>query len=215
MPPFVFYMIDGMFLMFLCICLANRFHARLPMWEVLVISVFLTVFGYLGARIMAFIETGHLDGRSYYGAVFLVPVLMFPVSKLLRINYGMMMDISAPAGCVMLALLKIKCLIDGCCRGRMIHTANGAFRFPSQIVESAVAVVLMFLLVAMNRNPKCYGKIYAWYLVIYGGVRFILNLFRETKPWIGPLPSGNFWSLIAIILGTGYLVSKHQKMALS
>ena len=101
----------------------------------------------------------------------------------------------------MLALLKVKCRIDGCCYGKTFHTRTGGVQFPSQIIELIVAIVLMFVLIILLQKSKREGMIYPYYLILYGVTRFILNLFRETTPWIGPLPAGNFWSLISVGIG--------------
>ena len=210
MPSFNVFMVIGMFLMFFCICAANMLSYRFPIWKIAVSAVLLTIIGLIGARSMAWLEVGVWNGRSFYGAVFLVPVMMLPVSKVLKVRYGFLMDICAPAGCIMNALLKIKCKIDDCCYGRIFFTENSGFRFPSQIVECIAAIILMLILIFMVYRRKQEGLIYPWFMILYGIVRFILNLFRETTPWIGPLPSGNFWSLISIAVGVIAIILLNQ-----
>ena len=161
---------------------------------------------------MFWIESGKWNGRSYFGAVFLVPVLLFPTAKILKVRYGDLLDISAPAGCVMLALLKVKCFKDGCCYGRIFKLSSGPFWFPSQKVEGLAGVVLTVILLILIRRKKSRGVIYCWYLILYGSIRFVLNLFRETTPWIGPLPAGNFWSLVALVLGITVMIIVRERI---
>ena len=86
----------------------------------MIISVLLTVSGTLGTFIWYAIESGGFGGRSFYGAVFIVPLLFIPVAYLFRIPYAKLMDLCAPAECMMLVLMKALCLMEGCCGGRVL-----------------------------------------------------------------------------------------------
>ena len=135
------------------------------------------------------------------------------VAMLLRIPYGRLMDLCAPSECVMLTIMKLQCLADGCCGGRTICLANGAeFVFPSQIVELIDAFAIAVILICMSRKEKHRDKLYPWYMVIYGATRFVLNLFRGgTTPFALGLPAGNVWSLVAIIIGTVWLLAVSRR----
>ena len=204
-----------MVLMFLCMWYASRSYDKISFWKLLVAWVMLSIIGLVGTHLMAVLEGGYWNGRSFFGAVFLVPVLMYPVAQVLKIRYGDIIDICSPAGFCILALLKVKCKIDNCCYGRMISIGEKSFQFPSQIVEGIAAVVLLAVILIMIKKQKWKRLVYCWFLILYGIVRFVLNFFRETTPWIGPLASGTFWSLISIILGAGilYLNIRKQRAA--
>ena len=165
-------------------------------WVILCIAVLLTIAGVISVRLMYFIESGRWGGLSFFGAVLFVPVLFILVKLLFHMPYGELMDLCAPAECVMLALMKVQCLIFNCCKGRVLSVdASGTeIRFPSQIVELVFALLLMIVLVLLLRNKINTGKIYPYYMVFYGTGRFMLNLLRETSPFIWILPAGNFWS---------------------
>ena len=194
-------MIAGTVLMCVCMEYANHLSYRFPVWKIVVSAVLSAGIGLLGAKLMAWIEIGSWAGRSYFGALFLAPLLLWPVSKALNVRFGSLMDLSAPEECVMVALLKVKCKIDGCCYGRLFDAPHGAIQFPSQIVEAVAALLLLAVLFVLIKRRKHDGEIFPIYMILYGAVRFVLNLFRETTPWIGPLPAGNFWSLVSIVLG--------------
>ena len=51
-----------------------------------VVTVWLTITGVFGTMVLAYIEMGTFGGTSFYGAVFLVPVLMFP-AMLMKLCY--------------------------------------------------------------------------------------------------------------------------------
>ena len=205
----------GMLVVFLMMWYTNKYY-RLPLWKVAVACVFVAVASYYGMKIMFFIESGgKWKGRSFYGTMFMIPLVMYPVAKALKEPYGILLDLVPPAGFLMLAFFKVKCKIDGCCFGRMITVGGSAFRFPSQIVECVAAVILMFVMILIIKSGRWRGYVYAWCLFLYGCTRFALNLLRETTPWIGPFAPGEFWSLIAILLGAAFLLrAKKQRTSM-
>ena len=179
------------------------------LWKSIPTAILLTIAGTLGTYIWFFVECSWFGGRSYYGAVFLVPVAFIFVARWLRIPYGDLMDYCAPAECVMLAIMKYQCLIDGCCGGIALRTLEDGITvfFPSQIVELVNALVIMMVLMILAIKKKCRGKVYAWYLVIYGTLRFVLNWFRkDNTPLLMCMPSGNWWSLLAVFIGLLWLL---------
>lgn len=184
---------------------------RVRMWKGLPVAVILTVTGTVSTYIWFLIESSIFGGRSYFGAVFLVPLAFVYVAKLLRIPYGYLMDFCAPAECVMLAIMKYQCLIDGCCGGKVLLSIamDGSVVFPSQMAELVNALALMATLLTLGFFRRTRGKIYAWYLVLYGVTRFILNLFRaDTTPFLIGLPIGNVWSILAIFIGVLWLTDR-------
>ena len=210
---FEVFLIIGMVVMFFVMWAGGRVYG-FKVWKIAIAAVLLTVIGTLGVYLMGLVEIGEWRGaRSFYGAHFLVPILMFPVAKLLRQPYGKTLDMCAPAGCVMLALLKVKCLMDGCCGGRIMTVFGKTFRFPSQIVECIAALVLMAVLLILIYRRKFANLIYPSYMILYGVVRFILNCFRETTPWFWIIPSGHLWSIVSVIIGViaFILIWKKQK----
>lgn len=113
----------------------------------------------------------------------------------------------------MLAILKMQCAVNGCCVGILLTiTADGTYiRFPSQIIELLNALVLMVILLWLIRKGTWQGRIYPIYMLLYGITRFILNLLRDTKPFLLGLPAGNFWSLVAIVIALIWLRLAHPQ----
>lgn len=197
---------------------AGRIY-KVSVLKCVISALLLTVIGLAGANLMNYIETGFesTSGKSFFGALFLVPALMPLAAKMLKIKTSEMLDMCSPCGCVIVTILKINCYISGCCFGRIIYRDSEiCIRFPSQIVESVTALILMFILFIMMKKGKYRDVLYPWYMILYGIIRFFLNLLRETKPLFWILPGGNFWSLIAIATGLIwlYLVSKKRKNGL-
>ncbi len=201
MVRLIIFLAAGAVGMFLCMLYCRQIYP-IPKWKIAVSTILLTISGILGAYLMGFIENGRWGIQSFYGAVFLVPVMMWLPAMLLKIPYGVMMDICAPAECIMLALLKINCKITGCCGGLYFYPWEGMkFQFPSQIAECITAILLMLFLIHIIKKKTHRNMIYPLYLLTYGIIRFILNFFRFSHFWIGPLAAGTFWSLISIAIG--------------
>lgn len=193
--------------------LRRRRYPGVALWKMPIVSILLTVCGVLGAMLLYFVENGRFGGTSFFGAILLVPLLMLPV-LLLRIPYGTLMDLCAPAECAMLAVLKLDCLQSGCCGGMVLGDWGGReVRFPSQIVELIASLAIMLVLLARERKPESRNKLYPFYLILYGAVRFALNWFRDnTDPFVWLLPPGNYWALISIAVGLIWLYFTKRKI---
>lgn len=210
---FVISLVVGTIAMAAVMLLPRRWQAGLPMWKTLLSAAVLTVLGVLGAKLMFLIESGFWAGASFYGAVFFPPLIMVLLALLLRVPPLALLDLCAPAECVMLAILKMQCAVNGCCVGILLTiTADGTYiRFPSQIIELLNALVLMVMLLWLIRKGTWQGRIYPIYMLLYGITRFILNLLRDTKPFLLGLPAGNFWSLVAIVIALIWLRLAHPQ----
>ena len=177
--------------------------------KIVIAALLLTISGVFGTYFWYVVENFVIGGRSFYGAVFIVPLLFLLIAKILRVPYAHLLDLCAPAECVMLVLMKILCLTEGCCGGRVLWVdANGTeVIFPSQLAELMSAFVVFTVLMILAYREKNRGMIYPWYLVLYGATRFTLNFFREE--WVTTshfVPLGTIWSVIAFIIGMGILL---------
>ena len=215
MPPQLWiFLIIGTVLMGVPIGFAAKKY-EIPLWRGVIATALLTVTGTLGTLIMYALENGKWGGISFYGAVFLVPVVFLAVAPMLRIPYRELTDLCAIGECIMLALMKVHCLINTCCRGRILFTtAEGtAVRFPSREAELVLGLIIFTILLCWALKGKNRGELYAWYLLIYGCCRFVLNIFRQA--WVDKvmlLPFGNIWSIVAVAAGLIWLlVLRRQK----
>ena len=202
----------GAVAMFLSMLLRKKQFPQVAIWKMVLLTLWLTITGVLGTMILAYIELGEFGGTSFYGAVFLVPILILP-AMLMRITYKDILNLCAPAECAMLLVMRFDCLDKGCCFGRYLPALE--FQFPSQIAEMVVAITIMITLIQMHRKDRKV-QLYPWYMILYGVCRFILQGFRYggTDPWVLGLSQGHFWSLIAVMIGTVWLLlSRARKTA--
>lgn len=196
----------GALAMFIVMLLRRKKYPEVSLWKLPIICVVLTICGVLGTMLLFYIENGYFAGTSFFGAILFVPILMLPL-LLLHIPYGSMMDICATAECAMLAVMKWDCVIKGCCSGRFLCTMKGTdIYFPSQIAEMIAAVAVLFALIFIDKKSNQKNKLYAWYMIFYGAVRFVLNWFRaEQNPFMLGLTPGCFWGVVCIVLGAVWI----------
>jgi len=194
----------GIAMMLLMLIRQKNEFPHVQKWKMVILSIALTVTGVLGTMIMFFIESGHFGGTSFYGAVLFVPILMIP-AVLLKIPYRDILNLCAPAECLMLSIMKIDCLMSNCCYGRYIPAIHMVF--PSQIVEGIAGLLIMgaLLLIAFKKKN---ASLYPWYLIIYGAVRYCLNGYRfGLTPFMLGLSNGHFWSVVSVVIGLIWLIS--------
>ena len=181
----------------------------ISMWKSVIVSLALVFTGLFGSRIWYFVENGNYGGRSFYGAVFFAPLVFFAVAKLFRIPYLQALDFCAPAGSLTLALVKIQCLRDKCCQGKILYIDENQeyVRFPSQMVEMIAFVIICIILFLLSSRKIMRGKIFPCFLVLYGASRFVLNFFRYIEStYAFGLSAGSFWSLISFCIGMFWLI---------
>ena len=145
------------------------FQARkyeIQRWKIIPVAFVLTIVGTLGTYAWFFIENFSFGGRSFYGAVFFVPLVFLLFPSIIKIPYGQLVDLCGPAECIMLSFMKVQCLVAGCCAGRtlFVNELGEAVIFPSQLVELIAAYAIGIALMILSMQEKHKEKIYPWYL---------------------------------------------------
>ena len=197
--------------MLVSMLLRKKQFQQVSAWKMVLVAMWLLITGVVGTMILAYIEQGRIGGTSFYGAVFLVPILIVP-AMLLKITYKDILNLCAPAECAMLVVMRFDCLDKGCCFGRYLPTLG--FQFPSQIAEMVVGAAVMITLVRMHQKDH-QVQLYPWYMILYGICRFGLQGLRYggTSPWILGLSQGHFWSLISVGIGAAWLLLSKKRKA--
>lgn len=170
--------------------------------------IYVAAFGALGTYIMFFIESGRWGGTSFYGTVFIIPLSLFFFSFIAKEKYTKLLDFFVPELCLALGMAKVLCLLNVCCNGFILYREpDGTIvRFPSQIIEMSVALSLMILFLYFEHKGLFKDRFYPLFFVIYGSLRFVVNFFRDDlSAFVWILPSGHFWSIVAIIIGLLWL----------
>lgn len=152
-------------------------------WKSIVIILLIVgCAGYLGAMFGSYLSYGSWRGIRFYSKALFVTITLWVVSKTIKGTATNIMDYYAPIDILALVVMKINCLITGCCAGVELCTNENGEKifFPSQIIELIVAVIIFLVVILLEKKSKCTGYRYYIYLLIYGSTRFVLDYFRST-----------------------------------
>lgn len=186
--------------MLLCISRRHKLFG-LQSWQCCAFTLLLTVVGVVGAMLLYFLECGSIGGVSFYGSVFLIPLLMPLIGLLFRLKPGETMDLCGPCVAIMIGCMRFSCFLTGCCGGWTVCVGNFYFEWPTQMMDSIGDFAIMtWLLHTEEKNPQS-GKLYPMFMVAYSAMRFCLEFLRDTaKDWMY-LSHGQWFAISALFLG--------------
>ncbi len=140
-------------------------------------------------------------GFSFYGAVFLTPLMMPLIGKLLNLNWRNTLDNSAICILAMLGTIRIGCYFNGCCGSRIFNIGDFYFSLPIQLIECIFDFLILNILLKREKNGENSGFLYSTFLLLYGSARFVIEFFRNTeKDWLY-FSHAQWFSIAAIIIG--------------
>jgi len=132
---------------------------------------------------------GSEGGAALYGGLVASLLLSLPLMRGLAIPLGAFWDAATITILVGMIFTKAGCLLNGCCAGRPTESRLGLRlpnvygvwrrRIPSQIVEIILAVLLLFLALALWQHLPFQGAIFLICLSAYAVARWFLESFRE------------------------------------
>lgn len=154
-------------------------------------------------------------GMSFHGGLIGSVLVAYYLAKKNRLDLLKMTDVLAVPGGLVTALPRIANFINRELFGRIIENeswkwlgvdfGDGALRYPSQLFQSAGAVLLFLILLFIYRSKPRKGVTTACYFIFYGLIRFIIEFWRQPDIQIGFLfkyfTLGQILSLAMIILG--------------
>ena len=177
------------------------------------LTIMVAALGFLGTKIMFFVENGVWGGQSFFGAVLLFPAFLVLPAIIFKSSLLKLLDYETISGLSILIWFKLNCYISGCCGGKVLYYSSGGvpFFFPSQIVEMFVGLIIIVVLIIFEHKKIFTNRLYPLFLVMYGVTRLILNYFRwEEQAFVFGLTAGAFWSILSIAIGIVWLVVYHM-----
>ena len=95
-----------------------------------------------------------------------------------------------------------------------IGLANGVPRFPVQLVEAGVELVLFLVLLGLFLRGRGRGKLMACWALAYAPARFLLEFLRGDayRGFFGPLSTSQ-WISIAVFVATVAFLAWHRHRA--
>jgi prolipoprotein diacylglyceryltransferase len=108
------------------------------------------------------------------------------------------------------ASAKLDCLLNDCCAGFcMYYEGSTPVLFPSAILEMIVWSIFVVLLLLIERKQFASGILWPISMIWFGAARFLFDYFRgsiwERKPFFLTMSAGQFWSLVALLIGAVFL----------
>jgi phosphatidylglycerol:prolipoprotein diacylglycerol transferase len=74
--------------------------------------------------------------------------------------------------------------------------------YPTQLFESAAAILIFFILMAYSRRPHAKGRVTGLFLILFGIERFLVEIIRaKDDRFLGPFTIAQLISAIAVVLG--------------
>jgi len=154
-----------------------------------------------------------VSGRSIIGAL----VVGFVVAEIAKPLMGYRLPPNDRFAVVLpfsIAIGRIGCYLAGCCRGLPYDGpfattyADGISRHPIWLYELGFHVVAGLLLFELYRCQLLRARLFALYLVMYGGFRFINEALRVTEKAFGGFSAYQWFALAAVLLGLTGIIAR-------
>lgn len=195
-------------------CVNNRRELfSLSRWQCGAFTALLTTVGVAGAMLLYMLESGSFGGVSFFGSVFLIPLVMPVVGLLLRLQAGQTLDICGPCVAIMIGCMRFNCFLSGCCGGWEMCIGSICFNWPTQAIDSITDFSILFWLLRLEAKGKARGALYPLFMLSYSIMRFFVEFLRDTpKDWMF-LSHGQWFALTAILLGTVWILLSKVKVS--
>lgn len=116
-------------------------------------------------------------------------------------------DMIAPSLAIGYSIARIGCFLNGCCLGRVTNVPWAVnfpgvegLRHPTQIYSLFYGLVIFGILWGLRKKLIRSGQLFSLYLLLYALARFIVEFFRDTRPFFAGLSIYQVLSL-GLILG--------------
>ena len=190
----------------------NRSRLSMPAWAVPVFSILHVIVGVLFVRVFAFLESAgqsNPGAMSLFGAVFFMPLAYWAGAKIFKRKVSEVFDIFAICMIFTLFCARINCIASGCCLGRLINGSEG-LRWPTREAELVYYVIFLVLMIPRVRKAISGGKVYPLYMLSYGCVRAVLEVFRESSSK-GIWHISHIWAFLSIAIGVSIYIEINNR----
>ncbi len=149
---------------------------------------------------------GKVSGLNYIRIVTFMPAAIWIMAKLLKDSFGTVADFVAPLLGIFHGVTHLGCIFEGCCHGYssswgLFSNEADAVCFPIQPIEAVSSIAIGVILMLLFLKGKQQGRLYAWYLFLFGATRFGWEFLRDNeKIWHG-ISELAFHALAAAVIG--------------
>lgn len=177
----------------------------------------------LAAGEISFAEAAR--GLSSWGGIAAGAITAFVSLRRRNINAEAFAESASLPAAAMMAIGRIGCLAEGCCAGcgrfyasapwwsiHLLRDAPGFYRFPQQLLESAVSLAALSFMYAAERYRLAKGRkappafFFPLYVLIYSVYRLVFDNFRETVPH-----TARFLWVLAVVFALLWIISSFAR----
>lgn len=162
-------------------------------------------------------------GGVFYGGLIGAVLAAYLTIRLRKLPLPVYADMLATVIPLFHSLARVGCFLGGCCYGiesafgftahgnPLVPAVNDMSRFPVQLLEAALNLILFFALLAIYQKSMTHknlqGKILFVYLMSYAGIRFFDEFLRgdEIRGFILGLSTSQFISVLLFCLSAAVL----------
>jgi phosphatidylglycerol:prolipoprotein diacylglycerol transferase len=146
-----------------------------------------------------------------------------------RLPFREFLDACSPAAAVGYGIGRIGCLLSGDGDYGKPTTLPWGISFPNGIVPTlervhpaplyefliwcAIGAVLWKLGSKIGRGGKTHGEIFAYYLILTGAARFLVEIIRINPPWILGMSNAQVASVVSVFFGIVLLLNWRKPLA--
>ncbi|HOO97295.1 MAG TPA: prolipoprotein diacylglyceryl transferase [Caldisericia bacterium] len=166
-------------------------------------------FGYF-AQNPAEILSIQMEGLSFIGIILFNIPAVWIFARIKKLSFWRITDLAAPSIAIGYFFGRLGCTVNGCCYGpQTTSVCNIAGRFPTQILNALVAVVIFLALWWLSKEKKLkQGELFIYFIYLYAITHIGTEFLRADaghSPIMGTPLNIAQWLNILLILG-GYAV---------
>ena len=184
----------------------------------MVLSLLLILFGCIGAKLLFILENpaskfSISGGMSFFGSVYFIPFAYFLIAPLFKTKFGKCLDFVGIYVPLVLAFMRIGCFMNDCCGALPITVFGVTFTPPVQLVECFFDILIFAYLFYREKkgNITETGLQYPIFMVSYGVLRMIMEIFRDSVKNMWGLSRGQWLSVLTFLVGVMIiLIIKHR-----
>ncbi|MGI5912568.1 MAG: prolipoprotein diacylglyceryl transferase [Syntrophomonadaceae bacterium] len=149
-----------------------------------------------------------IQGLAWYGGLIggLMPFTIYLYRK--NLPFWRVIDMFAPYLALGYAIVRVGCFLNGCCYGNITDTPLGVVfpfvdtfpRHPTQLYSSVLNLLLFFVLIRFYPRRKFPGQVFLLYIIGYAIYRFVVEFFRASEVFVGPLSLGQVYTLVLLLV---------------
>lgn len=164
--------------------------------------------------------TAIFGGSVFYGGLIGAILCTLLYLKHIKADIKLYVDLAVLAIPLFHFFGRLGCFFSGCCYGvacrfgvvyhySQAPGANGLTRFPVQLVEAGLNLLLFVLLFMLLKTGRLKGKLLCVYLLIYSTARFLLEFVRgdEIRGHIGVFSTSQLISIVLFSVTVIYLIT--------